>query len=62
MWRNQDQNSNQGTHEMEILLNVKAVALEMLKDSPDSKVPVRDLIARTERRNPSIICPKASRT
>ena len=57
MWRNQDQNSNQGTHEIELLQNIKTCALDMLKNAKDGKVKEKDLIARAGRRNPSKIPP-----
>ena len=57
MWRNQDHNSNQGAHEIEVLQNIKAVAIDMLKSASDGKVKDKDLIARAGRRNPSKIPP-----
>ena len=59
MWRNQDQNSNQGAHEIEVLQNIKAVAIEMLKSASDGQVKDKDLIARAGRRNPSKIPPSS---
>ena len=54
LWRNQDQNSSQGTHEIEVLVTVKATALDMLKDSVDTKkVKEADLLSRADRRSPA---------
>ena len=41
LWRNQDQNSSQGTHEIEVLVTVKATALDMLKDSVNTNSNIR---------------------
>ena len=57
MWKSQDQNSNQGTHEIELLQNIKTCALDMLKNAKDGKVKEKDLIARAGRRSPSKIPP-----
>ena len=57
MWRNADQNSNQGTHDIEVLCAIKACALDMGKSSPDGKVKEKDLISRAGRRNPSNMPP-----
>ena len=51
LWRNQDQNENQATHEIEILQTLMSMAEEMSKSA--KKVTLADLIARAERRNPA---------
>ena len=48
LWRNADQNENQGTHEIEILQNVVSSAQALQKDQV--KVTTADLIARTQKR------------
>ena len=47
MWRNADQNENQGTHEIEILQNVIASAQALQKDQV--KVNHSELIAKTQK-------------
>ena len=56
-WRNQDQNENNGTHEIELLQNVVASA-EVLKasrssDGQRSIVAMSDLVAKSVRRTPA---------
>ena len=53
LWRNQDQNENQGTHEIEILQTIMSTAHEMSETT--KKVQLGDLIARAQRRNPAKI-------
>ena len=54
LWRNQDQNSSQGTHEIEVLVTVKATALDLLQESVDTKkVKEADLLSRADRRSPA---------
>ena len=48
LWRNADQNENQGTHEIEILQNVISSAKTLQKDQ--TKVTSGDLIAKTIKR------------
>ena len=59
VWRNQDQNENQQTHEMEILQTIKAVAEAMCKLS--AKVSLNDLVAKAQRRLPSKPCAQTFR-
>lgn len=59
-WRNQDQNENQQTHEIEILQAIKAVAVKMSTSS--SKVSLADLIAKAQRRVPSKACAQTFRS
>ena len=47
MWRNADQNENQGTHEIEILQNVISSAQALQKDQV--KVNHSELIAKTQK-------------
>ena len=59
LWRNQDQNENNGTHEIELLQNVVASA-EQLKasrssDGQRSIVAMSDLVAKSMRRTPAKI-------
>ena len=49
-WRNQDQNENQSTHEMELLLTLK-YACQMFLKAGKTNVTVGDLIAAAQRRN-----------
>ena len=55
-WRNQDQNENQPTHEVELLQTIKTLS-EDLSNASDSgvgrKVPDSELVARAARRNPT---------
>ena len=53
MWRNQDQNENHGTHEIEILQTVVATALDLGETT--KKIPLGDLVAKALKRNPSKI-------
>ena len=57
LWRNQDQNENNGTHEIELLQSIVACA-EQLKTSSSSTgqrsiVSMSDLVARSMRRTPA---------
>ena len=56
LWRNQDQNENQQTHELEILLTIKVAAETFLKDGK-STVAMGDLVAAAQKRNPAKISP-----
>ena len=51
LWRNQDQNENQATHEIEILQTLMNITEDMSKTT--SKVTLSDLIAKAERKNPA---------
>ena len=51
VWRNQAQNANQQTHEIEILQTIKAVAESMSKSS--AKISLSDLVARAQRKTQS---------
>ena len=48
LWRNADQNENQGTHEIEILQNIISSAEVLMKDQ--HRVTSGDLIAKTTKR------------
>ena len=48
LWRNADQNENQGTHEIEILQNIISSAEVLMKDQ--HRVASGDLIANTTKR------------
>ena len=52
LWRNQDQNENQRIHELEILQTIKHAAESFLKAGKD-KVVFGDLVAASQKRNPS---------
>lgn len=54
-WRNQDQNENQGTHEIEIIQTIAATAESIV--STQKKIIMSDLIARASKRNPAKISP-----
>ena len=60
LWRNADQNANQGTHEIEILQNVVSSAQALQKDQV--KVTTADLIAKTSKRTTQKIPVYALRT
>ena len=60
LWRNQDQNENQGTHEIEILQTVKTTAEDLSKGA--NKVTQGDLVARAARRNAAKISPLSLQT
>ena len=53
LWRNQDQNENQGLHEMEILQTLVTTAEDLSKTT--SKVNLSDLVAKAMRKNPARI-------
>jgi hypothetical protein len=53
LWRNQDQNENQGTNEVEILQTIQATALAASKST--LKLKMGDLIAKALKRNPAKI-------
>jgi hypothetical protein len=55
LWRNADQNENQGTHEIEILGTIMATA-ELLKKT-QKKVILGDLVAKAGKRSPAKIMP-----
>ena len=50
LWRNQDQNENQGAHEIEILMTIKNSADQFLKTGQQQVRP-GDLVAHACRRN-----------
>ena len=54
LWRNQDQNENQGTNEMEVLQTLKHAA-QASKDGGSEKVKTGDLVAKATRKNPTKI-------
>ena len=56
LWRNADQNENQGTHEIELLQAVISTAGHMQKDS--RKVALGDLVAKASKRIPAKIMPQ----
>ena len=56
VWRNSDQNQNNGTHELEVLQTIKYAAEGFLK-SGKGKVPLGDLVASAAKRNPAKIPP-----
>ena len=56
MWRNQDQNDNHGTHEVEILQTIVATADAISETT--KKVTLGDIVAKASRRNPAKISPK----
>ena len=51
LWRNQDQNENQQTHEMELLQSIVATAGNLSLTT--KKVNIQDLVARASKRNPA---------
>ena len=55
LWRNADQNENQGTHETELRQAVISTAGHMQKDS--RKVALGDLVAKAGKRSPAKIMP-----
>ena len=54
LWRNQDQNENQATHEIEILQTIVASAQEF----GGKKIIMGDLVSKAQRRNPAKISPQ----
>ena len=66
LWRNQDQNENQSTHEVEIMQSLLTTAESLAE--PDSagtqntKMNIGDLVARAGRRNPAKISPQTMQT
>ena len=54
LWRNQDQNENQGTNEIELLQSLKHAAIYHL-DKGEEKVKKADLVATASRKNPTKI-------
>ena len=56
VWRNQDQNDNHGTHEVEILQTIVATAENLSETS--KKVILGDIVAKALKRNPAKISPK----
>ena len=55
LWRNADQNENQGTHEIELLQAVMSTAALMQKS--ERKVALGDLVAKAGKRSPAKIMP-----
>ena len=53
LWKNMDQNDNQGIHEIEILQNIKMTALSLSKSM--NKVSMGDLVAFVGKSNPAKI-------
>ena len=62
LWRNQDQNENSGTNEIEILQTIVATADVMRCSSKSDKVPLGDLVERAHRRHPAKISPTVMST
>ena len=60
LWRNQDQNENQSTHEIEILQNIVATATDISRTQ--KTVPMGELIAKACKRTPAKISPTAIQT
>ena len=60
LWRNQDQNENQGSHEMEILQTIVATADEFSKTH--KTIPMGDLVTKAQKRNPAKISPSVLTT
>ena len=60
LWRNQDQNDNQGIHEIEILQTIMATA-KMISET-NKNITMGDLIARASKRNPAKISPRILQT
>ena len=54
-WRNQDQNENQPTHEVELLQTIKSLSedLSRVEGGSSRKVPDNEIIARAIRKNPT---------
>ena len=52
LWRNQDQNDNFGTHEIDILQAIVATAQQMKRDGT-ATVNIGDLVVKTDRRHPA---------
>ena len=59
LWRNQDQNENQRTHEIEIIQGIITTAENLA--SSQKKVILADLMAKAARRNPAKIAPPVMR-
>ena len=57
LWRNMDQNENQGTHEVEHLQQIKGTAEDL--STKQSKVTLANLVATTVRRNPAKVSSNA---
>ena len=60
LWRNQDQNDNQGTHEIEILQSIVSAAEAM--SGVKKTVQMGDLVAKASKRNPAKISPSVLNT
>ena len=56
LWRNQDQNSNQGTHDIEILQTIKHSAEAYLSQGR-TQVSSGDLVSSAQKKNPAKISP-----
>ena len=52
LWRKQDQNKNQATHEIEVLQTILYAAKKLL-DSGKAKVNLGELVAAATQRHPS---------
>ena len=61
LWRNQDQNENQGTNEIELLQSLRHAAVFHL-DKGEEKVKKADLVATASRKNPTKIGPGIKRS
>ena len=54
MWRNQDQNENQATTEIEILQTIRHIArVESLERGPGQPLPLDRVILKAQRKNPA---------
>ena len=60
LWRNQDQNENQCSHEIEIIQTIAATAAEL--STKEKKVLISDLVNRSLRRTPVKISQTAAST
>ena len=54
LWRNQDQNENQATSEVEVLQTIKHAAMGMLETGA-STVALHNLVSKAQRKNPAKI-------
>ena len=54
MWRNQDQNENQATTEIEILQTIRHIArVESLQRGPGQPLPLDTVLLKAQRKNPA---------
>jgi len=57
LWRNQDQNENQSTHEVELLRGIVGVCAQM--STVRSSMTLADIVAKAQRRTPAKVQPHA---